>query len=108
MWLVKPSPDFVTLALGLVVLGTIATEFAHVFYNALLPTLVPQQRLGRLSGLGWGTGYVGGIVCLGLALILFIQPEGPAFGLDKAAAEQGRILGPLVALWFAPFALPLL
>src|SRR5258708_34436041 len=101
MWLVKPSPDFVTLALGLVVLGTIATEFAHVFYNALLPTLVPQQRLGPISGLGWGTGYVGGTVCLGLALILFIPPDVPTFGLQTAAAAQCPLEGARVGLCVA-------
>jgi len=38
---------------------------------------------------------------------VFIQPETPLFGLDKATAEHVRATGPLVAVWFAVFALPL-
>ncbi len=40
--------------------ATIAAEFATVFTNAMMPTLVPSAQLGRLSGIGWATGYVGG------------------------------------------------
>jgi UMF1 family MFS transporter len=81
---------------------------AQTFYNAMLPDLAPPARLGRWSGWGWGLGYVSGIVTLLMALILLIQADPPPFGLDKDAAEQVRILGPLVGAWLLLFTLPLL
>jgi UMF1 family MFS transporter len=94
-------------ALVLVGLGNAAFEFGQVFYNAMLPDVASARRLGRVSGWAWGLGYAGGLVCLALCLVLFVRPEVPLFDLDKNAAEQIRIIGPFVALWFAVFALPL-
>jgi len=107
LWWVAPDPAFALLALVLVGLGNAAFEFGQVFYNAMLPEVAGTRRLGRISGWAWGLGYAGGLVCLALCLVLFIQPEAPIFGLDKDAAEQVRAIGPFVALWFAVFALPL-
>ena len=33
-----------------------------MFYNALLPELAPSSHIGRVSGWGWGLGYIGGLV----------------------------------------------
>ena len=66
-----------------------------------------KERIGRLSGWSWGLGYMGGLCCLGLLLVLFVQAETPLFGLDREAAEHIRIVGPMVALWFAVFAIPI-
>ena len=107
LWWVEPDPGFALLALVLVGLGNAAFELAQVFYNAMLPEVASARRLGRISGWAWGLGYAGGLVCLALSLVLFVQPEAPIFGLDKDAAEQVRAIGPFVALWFAVFALPL-
>ena len=107
LWWVAPEPGFALLALVLVGLGNAAFEFGQVFYNAMLPEVAPARRLGRVSGWAWGLGYAGGLVCLALCLVLFVQPAVPLFDLDKDQAEQVRIIGPFVALWFALFALPL-
>lgn len=97
-------------------LATIGAEFAAVFNNAMMPRLVPPERLGRLSGLGWAMGYVGGLISLVLTLgFLAGSPETgktffgltPLFGLDAASNAGDRIVGPLTALWFAVFALPM-
>jgi UMF1 family MFS transporter len=74
----------------------------------MLPEIVSRDYIGRLSGWAWGLGYAGGLTCLILALLAFVQPERPLFGLDKASAEQVRITGPLVGAWLALFSLPLL
>lgn len=107
LWFVQPDPSFITLAIVLVVLGTLGFELAQVFYNALLPDIAPKAQIGRVSGWAWGTGYAGGLVCLAVALMLLVQPKPPLFGLDAAAAEPVRATALLVALWMAVFALPL-
>ena len=63
MWIGKPGDPSVILPLLLAyAVASVGVEFATVFNNAMMPTLVPPERIGRLSGTGWATGYVGGIV----------------------------------------------
>ena len=98
----------VTVVLWAVAIATIASELAIVFYNAMLPRLVGESYVGRVSGWAWALGYVGGLTALILLLFGFIQVDTPPFGLDKAADEHVRISGPVVALWTILFTVPLL
>jgi UMF1 family MFS transporter len=107
LWQAKPDVSFVFLALVLVAVGNFGFEMAMVFYNAMLPDLTLKDRIGRMSGWGWGLGYAGGLACLGLALIALVEAETPVFGLDKDQAEHLRATGPMVAIWMMVFALPL-
>jgi len=95
------------LALILAGLGNFAFEMGMVFYNAMLPDLAPRKMLGRWSGWGWGLGYIGGLSCLAVTLVGFVQTETPWFGLSKDLAEHLRATPVLVAVWFAVFAIPL-
>ena len=87
--------------------GIVAMELGLLFYNALLPGVAPVEKLGRVSGWGWASGYVGGLICLGLALVLLVQPEHPVFGIPKDAAMNIRACGPLTAIWASIFGIPL-
>jgi UMF1 family MFS transporter len=108
LWTVRPDPASVLAALVLVAVASAAFDLSGVFYNALLPAVAPPRMLGRISGWGWGLGYLGGLGSLVLCLVLLIRPEAPLFGLlDRDASEHLRATGPAVALWFAVFALPL-
>lgn len=107
LWWVTPEAAAVPLALTLILIANIAAEVGQSFYNTMLPDLAPPSHLGRWSGWGWALGYVAGIAALGLLLVLFIQRDPPAFGLDKATAEHVRITGPVIGLWLLVFALPL-
>ncbi len=107
LWYSRPSHEVAFRTLLLVALGSVAYEFGLIFYNAMLRDLVPPERMGRLSGWGWGLGYVGGLLCLVIALEGLVRASPPPFGLDKAAAEPVRATAILVALWFGLFTLPL-
>ncbi|MCW9708640.1 MFS transporter [Fodinibius salsisoli] len=107
LWFVAPAQQFVLLALVLVFLGTVGSEFAIIFYNAMLPDLTTDERMGRWSGWSWGLGYAGGLVCLVIALFLFVDVNQPPFGLDKGSAEHVRATFVLVAVWYALFSIPL-
>ncbi|MBR1134875.1 MULTISPECIES: MFS transporter [Bradyrhizobium] len=117
MWIGRPgAPELIVPLLAAYVLATIGVEFATVFNNAMMPTLVPPERIGRLSGTGWATGYIGGIVSLILVLgFLAANPDSgrtlfglqPLFGLDPVTHEGDRISGPLTGLWFIVFVLPM-
>ncbi|PID28364.1 MAG: MFS transporter [Candidatus Cloacimonadota bacterium] len=43
---------------------------ANVFYNAFLPEIAEKEEVGRVSGLGWAFGYVGGLLSLVICLPL--------------------------------------
>src|SRR3954469_24948982 len=117
MWIGRPGdPSVIPPLLTAFVVATIGVEFATVFNNAMMPTLVPPHRIGRLSGTGWATGYVGGILSLILVLgFLAASPQTgrtlfgfmPLFGLDPVTHQGDRITGPLTAVWFIIFVLPL-
>lgn len=117
MWFSKPGDlsaiPFLLFAYGV---ATVGVEFATVFNNAMMPTLVPPERIGRLSGTGWATGYIGGILSLILVLgFLAANPESghtlfgftPLFGLDPVTHQGDRITGPLTGVWFIIFVLPM-
>jgi UMF1 family MFS transporter len=108
--------DLVPLVLLSFGLATIGAELATVFNNAMMPSLVSRRRLGTLSGIGWATGYVGGLVALFLVLALLIPDAStgktllglqPLIPLDPATREGDRLIGPFSALWYLIFVLPL-
>jgi UMF1 family MFS transporter len=107
LWTVEPDPAFLMRGAVLVVLGTLAFELGTVFYNAMLPGVAPPRMIGRVSGWGWGLGYIGGLFCL-VACLWLIQARPLPFGLAETNAEAVRATSILVALWYAGFALPLL
>ncbi len=116
LWWVVPGMPDMTFFMIAMILALVGMEFAAVFNNAMMPDLVPRSELGRLSGSAWGLGYVGGIITLVLVLGFLAAPPTtgktlfglePLFGLDPATREGDRASGPLTALWFVVFALPM-
>ena len=96
-------------ALTLFVIGNVAFEVGMVFYNAFLPAIVSPERIGRVSGYGWGLGYAGGLVCLVLALLFFVGLPGldPLLPLSTEQAFNVRATNLLVAGWFLLFSIPI-
>lgn len=105
LWFSYPNISNVYSTLACVVVGAIGFEVALVFYNSFLPGLAPRAYIGRISGWGWGFGYLGGIVSLSIALFIFVKHS--ATWLNADTAEQIRICGPFAALWFLVFSIPL-
>lgn len=117
LWYAVPGMQELGLVMFAVIMALIGMEFAAVFNNAMMPSLVPRAELGKLSGTAWGLGYIGGLVSLVIVLgLLAGQPTTgktlfgiePLFGLDTAAREGDRMSGPLTAIWYAVFLLPML
>ncbi|MDR1768436.1 MAG: MFS transporter, partial [Propionibacteriaceae bacterium] len=80
LYFVEPHPSFLWLGLGLLVLGTILSEISSVNYNALLDSVASEKNVGKVSGFGWGMGYLGGILVLLVILVVFVQPPNGLFG----------------------------
>jgi UMF1 family MFS transporter len=116
LWFAVPGMENLSFVLFAIALAVFGMEFAAVFNNAMMPTLVPRSELGRLSGSAWGLGYLGGLITLVFVLgFLSASPETgrtllgfePLFGLDPAMREGDRSSGPLTALWYVVFVLPM-
>ncbi|MFC9770907.1 MULTISPECIES: MFS transporter [unclassified Pseudarthrobacter] len=105
---VFPQPEFLLLGVTLIALGNVFFEFAGVNYNAMLAQISTPRNIGKVSGIGWGAGYLGGIVALLIVLQLFVQPSFEWFGASTQDSLNIRLVAVFSALWFFIFALPVL
>ena len=95
-------------------LGFVGAEYALIFINSQLPELGDDSEVGEISGSGFAFGYFGGLISLAIMLLLFVEQANgktligldPAFGLDAAAQEGTRFVGPFTAGWFVLFMVP--
>ncbi|MFO7445907.1 MAG: MFS transporter [Ignavibacteriaceae bacterium] len=76
------------------VLANIGFEAGLVFYDAFLPEITTPKNYGRVSGYGFGMGYLGSLATLGI-MFPFIQND------------LIRETFPVAALFFLIFSLPL-
>ena len=105
---VSPTHSHAVLkALTIYVIANVAFEMATVLYNSFLPDLVTADRIGRVSGYGWGIGYIGGLVVMGVALLLFVEDATRLPFLSTADGFNVRATNILVAVWVVAFSLPM-
>ncbi len=96
----------VIIGLVILALGNIFFELASVNYNAMLNQISTPVNRGKISGIGWGAGYIGGIVLLLFLYFGFINPEVGLFGVTGDNGLDIRVSVLFAALWFALFAIP--
>ncbi len=96
------GPGDLAVAVLFLVLSNICFGAGENLIAAFLPELADEHGAGRLSGWGWGLGYVGGILALGLCLLYL--DRAAAAGLATAAAVPGTML--ITAALFALASLP--
>ncbi len=98
LWFVKPDPAFLVLGLVLLGLGNIVAEIANVNYYSAIDQVSTPQSVGKVSGLGWGMGYIGGIAIL----LLIVALRGADFD-----AGDVRFAMLLCGAWTAVFTVPI-
>jgi UMF1 family MFS transporter len=107
MFFVTPQPDMLWVGLLLLAAGNIFFEFAAVNYNAMLNEISTPATIGRVSGLGWGMGYIGGIVLLLIVYFGLISPEVGLFGITSENGLDVRVTMLVCAVWTLVFSIPL-
>ncbi|WP_454852845.1 MFS transporter [Rhizobium binxianense] len=115
LWFAAPGSPVLYPAIFMI-LASISAEFSIVFNDSMMPRLVGKDEVGKLSNTAWGLGYLGGmIVLVAVVALLAGNPESgktilgldPLFGLDPHTGEDARITGPISAVWYLIFILPM-
>ena len=103
------TPHGILIALTIFVIANVGFEVSGVFYNSFLPVVAPPDKIGTISGIGWGVGYMAGIVSMIIALLAFVGFAGadPWLSLSTEGAFHVRAVNLLVAGWFLLFSIPM-
>ncbi len=94
------GPNKLLLASILFIITQYFFQLTFSLYDAFLPHVSTSKTAGTISGLGYGLGYVGGLIAM-----LLLRPfyaEGYAGELDSLY----RLTFPLTALFFLVFSVP--
>ncbi len=91
----------VIMTLALFMVAHVSFISANVFYDAFLPQIVSEDRLDRVSGWGYASGYIGGALHFLIALGLILGHE--KLGVSQALAA--RIGLGTAGIWWAGFTL---
>jgi MFS transporter, UMF1 family len=92
------------LALTLFVIANVGVAGSIVFYESLLPHLVGERDLDRVSSAGYAIGYLGGGVLLAINLLMIQQPS--LFGIADTGTAT-RLTFVSVGIWWVLFSIPL-
>jgi UMF1 family MFS transporter len=86
------------------ILAHIGFSAGNVFYNGFLPEISTDETIGRISGIGWALGYIGGGSLLVINLIMLKYPYYLGFQGNYFTVHHCFLS---VAVWWGIFALPL-
>jgi len=86
------------------IIANVSFASSNVFYNALLPEITTDENIGRVSGWGWGLGYIGGGLLLLINLIMLEYPKLIGFSSGTFTVSHCFLS---VSVWWGVFAIPL-
>ncbi|MFN3512127.1 MAG: MFS transporter, partial [Phenylobacterium sp.] len=118
LWWAKPDGSglSVTMVMLLTTLVGVLFAFTEVLHNSLLVRAAGLKAAHKASGLALALGNAFALLALVFVAWAFalpgkvdwgFVPAQPLFGLDPLAHEPERVVGPISALLFGLFALPL-
>lgn len=97
------GPGDVWPAIGLIVVSNAAFMLSESFCASFLPELSTPATMGKISGIGWGIGYFGGLISAFIALKLIITSD-PANTPAYVADNQRAMVA--IGIFFLTAALP--
>ena len=106
-WFILPSSNYIILALVIFLIGSMSYEASNGLYNASLKSC-GSSNLTFSSGIGFGSGYLGGVIILVMLLQTIILPEQNLLSIPTDGQAHLRFIHIILALWFMLFSIPLL
>lgn len=104
LWFVEPTPTLFWLGVALISAGSVFGEIAAVNSNAMLIGIANPRTVGKISGLGWGFGYIGGVVALVIVIVFYALDW---FGISDDGGLPFRIIAVGCAVWAIVFSIPI-
>ena len=90
--------------LCLFILARVGYSSSIIFYDSMLPEVTTEERMDKVSSMGFAFGYIGSVIPFILCLILVLMPS--TFGLAQSSAMVIAFL--ITALWWVGCTVPLL
>ena len=90
--------------LCLFILARVGYSSSIIFYDSMLPEVTTEERMDKVSSMGFAFGYIGSVIPFILCLILVLMPG--TFGLAQSSAMVIAFL--ITALWWVGCTVPLL
>ena len=87
------------------ILGTLGFSASCVYYDGFLPDVTTEERMDRVSTMGYGLGYIGGST-IPLVISLLLIQFGDRIGIPSLIATKFSFV--LTAVWWLVFTIPML
>ena len=91
--------------LAFYILGTLGFSASCVYYDGFLPDVTTEERMDRVSTMGYGLGYIGGST-IPLVISLLLIQFGDKIGIPTLVATKFSFV--LTAVWWLVFTIPML
>jgi len=92
-------------ALMLYIAASVGFMGANIFYDSLMPSLAPRDKMDYVSSFGFALGYIGGGILFLVNVLMYLNPHW--FGIaDPSTAIKLSFLS--VAVWWGIFTIPLI
>ncbi len=107
LWFAKPNEKYFLYAIVFSFISILSMELIFVSYNSLLKKVSDKNDYGKISGLSWCSGYIGGISALIICLVLFIFPTELPFNISKDQGGDVRSCMVFISIWLVIFSIPI-
>lgn len=98
---VSPSSGQWQLLIFFFVLSAIGFSGANIFYDAFIVDVASNERMDKVSSLGFAYGYIASVIPFGISLVLIFL-----MGMDEAIGYQIGFI--ITALWWGLFTIPMI
>ncbi|GLB28103.1 permease [Lacrimispora amygdalina] len=99
--LIPPSSGQWQLLILFFILSAIGFAGSNIFYDAFIVDVASDERMDKISSLGFAFGYISSVIPFGISLVLIFL-----LGMEKSIGYQIGFI--ITALWWGLFTIPMI